>query len=753
MLHRIAAVRLFIVTAILTCLLFAGHAGETPESENQEQPSEPVTLLTQITVTAEKTPVSVKEATAKVTVITDEAIEKQLVNDIRDLVRYEPGVSVGNDPNRYGLGSFRIRGIGGNRVQTRIDGVSSAESFGLGPIAFDRYFIDVDTLESVEIVRGASSSLYGSDALGGVVDFTTKDPLHYLRGEDQGYALKTGYDGKNDSSILGLTAAFSRGRFEGMIQANGRFYGETDNQGTVDSRNGSRTRPNPTDTDAMQYLAKGVFRASENNLVRLTAEVFDADTHTDLLTAQGTSDVFGVQTTIDDSYADDTQRRLRLSLDQAVSQIQSPVLDTVRWQAYVSRDETEQRTHEYRESAVAGTVTRIDRMGQADYEQESFGFELDLEKRADIGSGRLRVNYGLSYKQNTFSQLRDRQDLDLDTGNPDAYTGTLVFPTRYFPTSDVTVQGAYLQAEASWLDGRVKVIPGVRYDRHELDPDEGDQIYLSGNEATEPPVGQTVDAVSPKLGLYVRLSDNVALTGQVAEGFRAPPYSSVNLGFSNPGGGYQTLPNPDLTPEESLNRELGLKLFNRRGSLQVNVFDNDFEDFIQDTVFVGVSPEGLALFQPRNIDQVQIEGFELAGDYYFGDHWRTRLSYADIDGTDETTGAGLSSIEPRQLVAGLAYRSDRNRFGGELFATITDEKDDLEDPDGTLFTSEGYETIDLTAYWRFNASWRLNAGAFNLTDETYILWTDANGLLRDNPVLDRYTAPGRSFSLNIHYAW
>ena len=101
----------------------------------------------QIVVTATRTPLEIADAPASVTVIDDEQIADQLVTDIKDLVRYEPGVSVRRAPARFGaaLGTtgrarnedFVIRGIGGNRVLIQVDGIRSPQGFSFGAPPFN----------------------------------------------------------------------------------------------------------------------------------------------------------------------------------------------------------------------------------------------------------------------------------------------------------------------------------------------------------------------------------------------------------------------------------------------------------------------------------------------------------------------------------------------------------------------------------------------------------------------------------------
>src|SRR5690606_27252800 len=108
-------------------------------------------------------------------------MDLHLVRDIKDLFRDEPGLGVGSSAGRFGIGDIRIRGLGGNRVRIQVDGIPVSDAFEIGAFSnANRNFVDLDTLKRVEVVRGPTSALYGSDALGGTVSFVTKDPSDYL---------------------------------------------------------------------------------------------------------------------------------------------------------------------------------------------------------------------------------------------------------------------------------------------------------------------------------------------------------------------------------------------------------------------------------------------------------------------------------------------------------------------------------------------------------------------------------------------
>ncbi len=164
---------LFSTGAVAQVNLETGGASDSVEDRPHE--------LETLSVIANKSARPLGDIAGTISVFSDRQMAQELTQDIRDLVRYEPGISVRNDPNRFGLGGFNIRGVDGNRIAIEIDGVPAADSFAIGSFSdAGRNYIDPETLRRVEILRGPASTLYGSDAIGGVVTFTTKDPADWM---------------------------------------------------------------------------------------------------------------------------------------------------------------------------------------------------------------------------------------------------------------------------------------------------------------------------------------------------------------------------------------------------------------------------------------------------------------------------------------------------------------------------------------------------------------------------------------------
>lgn len=119
------------------------------ESESDKEETQEADI--EITVTGTRSDRPVKDTPGNITVIESEDVDKQLINDLADLIRYEPGVSVRNGRNR-GNQDFTIRGIGGNRVLIQVDGIRQPDNYT--PTNTSRNYFDLETLKRVEIIRG-----------------------------------------------------------------------------------------------------------------------------------------------------------------------------------------------------------------------------------------------------------------------------------------------------------------------------------------------------------------------------------------------------------------------------------------------------------------------------------------------------------------------------------------------------------------------------------------------------------------------
>lgn len=741
---RLAAISLLSISAVSFALPPAATAGPAQDEEDEVP-------LEYITVTATRMERDLRDLPGTVSVITREQFERNVARDIRDLVRYEPGVSV-SGTGRFGLSGFTIRGIGGDRVLTQVDGVRAADEFSFGPfLQARRDFVDIDALKSVEIIRGPASSLYGSDALGGVVSFITKDPVDYLAGTRKPWYLsaKAGGSSEDAGFFTTGTAAGAAGRLSGMVVYTYRNGHETETHGGPGGTGAARAEADPLDYTLHNVLGKVVFDLNDSHQLGVTVERFESDVDSNILSDVGTVVSGALNQT---STGDDSRERLRVSLHYDYDG-ETPLFDRTLWRVHWQDSETVQITEQQR---LAAGVEQF-RTRHSRFDQESAGLDVQFEKSLHLGPTEHQVVYGGEYLFTDSESLRDGGSVVLATGAPVFEFSPL--PTRDFPLSETQKYAVFLQDEISFFNDRLRITPGVRYDRYELDP-EVDALYQNGNPGAPDPVDFSSDEVSFKVGLLFRVTDLVSVYGQFAQGFRAPPYDDINVGFTNVLGGYTTLPNPDLEAETSDGYEAGIRFEGRYGRLSFAAFYNDYDNFIESQAVRGFNFQtGLIEFQSVNRERAVIKGLEGRAIWNVGESLPTleglRLyaTAAWSHGEDKATDRPLNSIDPLKGVLGLAWQPVNAPWYAELVVTGVASKNRIDHSTATtrFFAPDGYATVDLLCGYRFSERAIVNVGVFNLTDAKYWEWGDVIGREEGDPALARFTRPGINASASFRY--
>ncbi|MEX1152302.1 TonB-dependent hemoglobin/transferrin/lactoferrin family receptor [Parvibaculum sp.] len=737
--------RTFLLAGASLAVISAAAAQEpaTPPAAEEDAPR--ATQLDAVTSTATRNPTAINNVAGTVSVITDVELERRNARTMQDIVRYEPGVSVGNSPTRTGATNFTIRGIGGNRVLTLIDGLSTPDfpATNEGAGTYTRDFIDLDSMKRVEIVRGPASALYGSDGIGGVVAYVTKDPADYLDlvGKDWYASLKGGYASVDESFTESATGAMRAGNVEML--------------GLYTRRDGHEVEPNsnatfnPQDYSSNAFLGKLVFNGNNNNRLKITGQYDDDTVDTNLLTDQGTgvpsSDVSTPAVPFTDLYfgtvltsfgTDDTER---YSLSATYSH-ETPFAIADRMEAKVFFTRVDRNEHT--EQLLNDGVDNLYRVSDLGFTQDIWGADLQFGATLFDGENlRHEITYGATADYTQTERPRHRVETNQTSGLSSTYFpfNDEDFPNKNFPDTDTTKIGAYLQDDIT--AGRFHLVPAIRFDYYHLKP-KPDALYANGSAL---PVNEMTETeVSPKFGTTFDVTGEYKLFAQYAHGFRAPPYDNANFSFSNPGYGYEILPNPDLRPETSDGLEGGLRgKFNGGSSFSAAVFYNKYRDFIE-TQFIGFSGGGLMQFQYQNLSKVTIYGAEAKGEYRITPNWALRGAVAYAHGEDDTTGAPIDSVDPVKAVMGIAYESDV--WGTELAVVQAWRHDRVSTPGN--FQAPSYTVLDLTAYYEMTPSFTLNAGVFNITDEEYYNAQDVTGLSAASPIIGRYAQPGRNVGVN-----
>jgi len=698
-----------------------------------------------------KTPRKVQDVVGAVSVIDSERIDKQLVHDVADLLRYEAGISMINSGSRFGNSSIAIRGISGNRIATEIDGVPVAEQFNVGSYTNSgRNYVDPELIKQVEILRGPASSTYGSDAIGGVVSFVTKKPNDLLsQTENDIYVgLKTGYYSVDDSQLISLNTAFGNDTSSALMSASLRQGSE------FDSNSDSDIATDIQDNETQSLLAKYYYVISDTQELSFTYDYFKRDAQTDIQSILGLGR-FRSTTAL---FGDDETSRKNFVVNYDFV-LDSPWLEGGIMRFYDQSTETSQFTDEYRTSR--GTDYRYDR--DFYYQQDIQGVRFNFYTNVSLSSTTHLIGYGLEYSKTNTEELRNGWQTTVDTGDATNIILTEEFPVRDFPITDVKELGIYLNDEIA-IDGtNFTIIPAIRYDKYELSP-QIDSIYLEDN-PDQQVVEISEDSFSPKLGVVYQINDSSKFYVQYVKGFRAPPFEDANIGLDIPLFKMRAIPNPDLKSETTDGYEVGYNLANENHKLDIVGFYNDYDDFIQTKVNLGFDPViGRIIFQSQNIANAKIYGAEFSYKYNSQSLFSSNDSYSAYvsafwsEGENRDTDQAINEIEPNHALLGVEWLNSNESISVALHANVVTGKSDIDDPNADdleqkLATTAGYATFDLIANYHINDQLTVAGAINNLTDKQYWLWSDVNGLAQSDPLLATMAAPGINASLQLKYAW
>lgn len=733
-------------------LATAAVCAQAGAQTSSKPPNEPI--LPEVVVSATRLETPQDEVAATVGVITAEEIARRQAADIKDLTKYEAGIAVRALPNRssaafYATGrggneGINIRGLEGNQVMLQVDGVRLPMVYSSGPVFAGRGdYIDVEAFKRVELLRGPSSTSYGSDGLAGAVSFVTKDPADLLTlGKPLQGAIKLGYTSADKGFVLVPSVATRGERFEAMVLASVRRGHETETRGGNDAPDNTRTVPNPQDVRSDYLLGKLVWKLDAQQRLKFSLEHLDRRVDTEVYTLFG--DPIYPTTTDVDSREDITRTLAKLDYEYVNSA--NPWFQRAHASLYAQDAENRQVGFEHRTNTTAWNTRERDNL----YGERSVGAGLLFE--SNVGKDVThRIAYGLDVSNAKVHSLKDGANYLDGTVVTAPPSGFVV--NKSFPDTDYKLFGAFVQDQIEI--GRLAVTPGVRYDRFELDPEVGDPLYTVNNPT--PPARLAGQEVSPKLGLVWTQAPLLRLFAQYAHGFRAPTPTQVNGGVTNLNAAtpYTSIGNPDLRPETSDTVELGLRGRDETFRYSIAFFRSSFDDFIASNVQVGGSGTAAdpIVFQSINLNGVSIRGVELGAAWTFAPGWTLSASYAHARGDSEAadgTKTPLATIEPDKGVLGLRY--DRpHRWGGEV--VLTGMRSQRRNPDPASYTPKGFLIADVAAWFEFGKQFELNLALTNLTNRKYVLWSDARGLSATSAVVDAYSQPGRSFAVSAKYTF
>lgn len=621
--------------------------------------------LEEIVVTASGFEQKITDAPASISVISQEELLTRPHVNLLDMLKYQEGIDIGTSRDKTGQGSVSMRGLTGEYTLYLIDGKRQNNHGDIYPNNFGGnafgHMPPTEAIERIEVIRGPASTLYGADAMGGVINIITKKVSDSwygtinLAGTMQSDS-DFGDDRQADFSVTGPLIADTlslglRGSYYESDPSNPDFAPVIDPNGEIQYRSagfgsGGRT----VDSETEEYGITFTYTPNENNSIR-----FDYDTSSQVYD----NTPFANPDTGELSYPLGTKDNI-----EALWQDRGGVVNP---RAGYAQDQEFTRdwwslTHDAQWGFGTSflSLSYVDTANNGRTQPLTVAERLQLQEMYD-GTGSyagMTEDERRNLAENTFlprpaRPLESRQyTLDAQMDIPLQAFGTHmlviggqmidgeledgVFGMEDNSPGAVQDQEMYsLFAEDSWSPtGALTVTAGVRYDDHDLF---GSQV-------------------SPRLYGVYSLSDTWTVKGGVSTGYKTPQTTDLYdgiIGFRGQG----TMPfagNPDLEPETSVNSEIALYWDSLNGhNFNITYFNTQFEDKIASGMDVpsceltgGVRPcvnlgtytaLGYDSFgQSINIDEVSIQGIEMAGRWLISDSWSLNANYTWTDSEQDT---------------------------------------------------------------------------------------------------------------------
>ena len=710
-----------------------------------------------------------------------QALDKQMVSDESDLVRYDPGISV-VEGGRSGSNGFTIRGVDKDRVAINVDGLAQAESrsseafqelFGAyGNFNANRNTSEPENFSEVTINKGADSLKSGSGALGGAVNYKTKSASDYVS-EEKPYHLgiKGGYIGRNSQKFSSITAAGTWLGLDALMVYTRRFGKETKNNSDAadtvitdnkqswnpnagstnyGSRGVARSKPDPQDWVNKSTLFKLGYNFNDKNRIGWIYEDSRTDRTTTELSNMWAANWKG-------EALGDTRSRQDISYRKRIGFEYKNQLDQGPWDSLNLRYDrqtidmstwTWDLPTDYASNGVNSDVYHMFR----NIRQKNTQFGADAEKQIDFSKLVWAMQYGLGGSQN-------------DNGNRDHSYWVRLYDPKYQTSNNqeltMLVESSSKNRFAYWNNtfqfgdsSQYRLNAGVRYDNSSSKAKDNPN-YTPAIRGQIPYLGseRKHSGFSYGLGLDWKFTPYLNLLAKYSTGFRAPTSDETWLLFPHPD--FYLKANPNLKAETAKNFELGLAGSGKAGNFKLSGFQTRYRNFIELT-YMGVSSDnpnspnyapisdGTALvsspvWQNQNRSSAWVKGLEFNGTWNLdsiglpqGTHAGVNVSY--IKGKAKQTNeqeTPINALSPWSAVYNLGYDAPSKRWGINAYLTHTAAKkpsdtvhssDDLNNPWPFAKHSKAYTLFDLTGYVNLGKYFTLRAGAYNIGNKKYYTW-------------------------------
>jgi hemoglobin/transferrin/lactoferrin receptor protein len=708
------------------------------------QPS--ISVLNTVVVTANRYEKAAYKVTQPITAVGSREIETKGHAIVSDVIRDFPGVDM-ND-----AGPFRarpvIRGVLGTRVLVLVDGERLNDQRDVTDFAgVSMSLVDVNEIERVEVVNGPSSVLYGSDAMGGVINIITK---------------KNRFDGRTR-----LTASY-----------NGRFS-------TADEQHSNRV---DLGFESEKFALSGGFqyrealedyRPPDGYNTKGRYKVFSDEFYEQLNADKGTSydgdRLANSQARVANydfrgAYKINDRHRLDANLDVfRGDDIGYPGVpnDSTPFFFFYPRHDRTGFSLSYTGRAISNRLARIE--AKVYYQEIKKDFFTDFLGNippiplGPPGSPSLNLisnlnrtevkKYGVTFQeiydvgalsQLTFGVDAVREDIDGGTVEITRLDFPFPGPPPVYDTSEgASVPqntwhslGVYASGEHSF--GRVQAIGGLRYDNFWVGTDETEG-YEDSDDIPLAVDDDHYSRVNGSLGLVYNLTESVNLVGKFGTAYRVP--NVVERFFYGSASGRQTRPNPEIKPERTASFDAGVKAVHDRWNYSLIGFYSDYADFTKLRMF-GME-NGQPLWRYENLDEVTIWGAEGVVDATFENGAYGSLGVSWQRGNIDSENQPLF-VSPLKTTLTVGYRHEQSGAFGDVRFRRVEEQDRVPE-DATLddIATEGFTVVSATVGIQLFENVRFALTGNNLFDEVYS--EPFNGRNVDNPLPE----PGRNFVFTL----
>jgi outer membrane receptor protein involved in Fe transport len=656
-------------------------------SAQQERPEE-------ILVTATRRTVSIAEVSSGITLVDGAAArDKKLLTDALDV---EVGVYL--QQTTPGQGAAIIRGLKGSSILHLVDGIRVNNAiFRSAPT---QYFALVPTsaVERIEVLRGTPASLYGSDAVGGVVQLVTRTPR--FDPSESGYRgeVYAAYDTAELGRLLGATVDAGSSRIATSFSA--EFLD------TGDRRTGGSDRVGPSgyQSRAARWVLAG--RPDDER-----SWLFDVHYLEQPETPRIDELVpgFGQTEPSSSEFLFKPNRRVfvhgkfghedgALGLDWNVD---------LAWQ----------RIDDDRVSRDFGATDRRFESNRSDL----YGLVVSGSRVADTGSWIVGAE---AYRDEVASQRSDESLVD----------GQVTALTPRFPDGSEIERFAIFGNTERYVSVRNILSGGLRVS-HE-------NVSLPSTPVSAAASVRVTDT-SGDVGWIFNATDKLQLVANAGFGFRAPNVFDLGTLGNRPGNRFN-IPNPDLDSERVVQLDAGVRYSDDRARFELMIYTLDYDDRITSVLTGDVTPEGRDVVQSVNAADSTIRGLEGGAGFDISDTVSIEavLNYTwaeqRISGSSAEAGDRIPPLSGR---LNIGYDGGGNfmaeawlRFAGEQDRlSARDVRDTRIDPNGT----GGWGIMGARGGWDFRGGWSFTAGIDNVFDKRYRV--HGSGL----------DAPGRNLMISL----